>query len=168
VTFAAITLCVASQQVSVVVTVVSLSTQSGNFRIHPRTFPPPPPKRNWHFAFKNLKLHSSDTIYVCWMQKKCLFASISKNITAFLQLKAISSHCLFKKENVSENYVKRPSIQFAYSRLICSDMPLIPWRLRALLWRSVILNKYVHVEWRQLRVTVHDLTNNLPTVITLN
>jgi hypothetical protein len=35
VNFAAITLCVASQQVFIVV--VSLSTQSGNFWIHPRT-----------------------------------------------------------------------------------------------------------------------------------
>jgi hypothetical protein len=35
--FAAITLCLASQQVFIVI-VISLSTQSGNFRIHPRTF----------------------------------------------------------------------------------------------------------------------------------
>jgi hypothetical protein len=36
VSFAAITLCVASQRVFVVVVVISLSTQSGNFWIHPR------------------------------------------------------------------------------------------------------------------------------------
>jgi hypothetical protein len=35
VSFAAITLCVASQQVFIVISVISLSTQSGNFRIHP-------------------------------------------------------------------------------------------------------------------------------------
>jgi hypothetical protein len=42
VSFAAITLCVASQRVflavSVVDDVISLSTQSGNFWIHPRIF----------------------------------------------------------------------------------------------------------------------------------
>jgi hypothetical protein len=37
VSFTAITLCVASQRVIVVVVVVSLSTPSGNFWIHPRT-----------------------------------------------------------------------------------------------------------------------------------
>jgi len=34
----AITLCIASQRVFIVVVVVSLSTQSGNFWIHPRRY----------------------------------------------------------------------------------------------------------------------------------
>jgi hypothetical protein len=37
VSFAAITLCVASQRLFIVVVLVSLSTQSGNFWIRPRT-----------------------------------------------------------------------------------------------------------------------------------
>jgi hypothetical protein len=38
VSFAAITLCVASQQVFIVVDVYFVMNQSGNFWIHPRTF----------------------------------------------------------------------------------------------------------------------------------
>jgi hypothetical protein len=41
VSFAAITLCVASQRVFVLVVVYFVMTQSGNFWIHPRIPPPP-------------------------------------------------------------------------------------------------------------------------------
>jgi hypothetical protein len=42
VSFAAITLCVASQQVFIVVSLCFITTQSGNFWIHPRILHDPP------------------------------------------------------------------------------------------------------------------------------
>jgi hypothetical protein len=67
VSFATITLCVASQRVFVVVVVViSLSIQSGNFWIHPRTFfpyaeirtlrPTQIKKQNWSSFYYNVHI----------------------------------------------------------------------------------------------------------------
>jgi len=57
VSFAAITICVASQRVFIVV-VISLFTQSGNFWIHPRT--------NWQ---DNTKEYVSNYTWVKWVIK---------------------------------------------------------------------------------------------------
>jgi hypothetical protein len=59
VSFDAITLCIASQQVFIVV--ISLQTQSGNIWIHPRTFIPVGEGKTKHSEMNGSK-HSPDLI----------------------------------------------------------------------------------------------------------
>jgi hypothetical protein len=88
VSFAAITLCVASQRVFIVV--ISLSTQAGNFWIHPRMYAHRSSQSVSNFHFIDGHQFGSSSVYM----QNPLLSRLSKNVIIKIY-KPINFTCSF-------------------------------------------------------------------------